>query len=170
MLGGHMETRGCPWNSEAVPLLVVRLQVQVRHLPTQYGKGKMIRRLYKEDIVFCPFQTIPSDENRHISRNDADVVGVRNGCTFTGWTGRYWIKKNVHCFEDMQVGCTKDKVNRCLARYSPRATTTNRPTNRAPNACPGPNWPKMPILGQIWSFLGTKSFFLLEKSKVLLPT
>ena len=33
------------------------------------------------------------------------------------------------------------KVNRCLARYSPRATTTNRPTNRALNkpAWPGPN-------------------------------
>ena len=64
------------------------------------------------------------------------------------------------------------KVNRCLARYSPRATTTNRPTNRAPNklAWHGPNWPKMQILGQIWSFLGKKSFFLLEKSKVLLPT
>ena len=26
-----------------------------------------------------------------------------------------------------------DKVNRCLARYSPRTTTTNQPTNRAPN-------------------------------------
>ena len=25
------------------------------------------------------------------------------------------------------------KVNRCLARYSPRATTTNQPTNRALN-------------------------------------
>ena len=25
-----------------------------------------------------------------------------------------------------------NKVNRCLARYSPRATTANRPTNRAP--------------------------------------
>ena len=25
------------------------------------------------------------------------------------------------------------KVNRCLARYSPRASTTNQPTNRAPN-------------------------------------
>ena len=25
------------------------------------------------------------------------------------------------------------KVNRCLARYSPRTTTTNQPTNRAPN-------------------------------------
>ena len=33
------------------------------------------------------------------------------------------------------------KVNRCLARYSPRATTTNQPANRAPNkpAWPGPN-------------------------------
>ena len=33
------------------------------------------------------------------------------------------------------------KVNRCLARYSPRATTTNRSTNRAQNkpAWPGPN-------------------------------
>ena len=59
-----------------------------------------------------------------------------------------------------------DKVNRCLARYSPRPTTTNWPTNRAPNmpAWPGPNWPKMPFSGQIWSFLGKKSFFLLEKS------
>ena len=27
----------------------------------------------------------------------------------------------------------KYKVNRCLARYSPRATTTSQPTNRAPN-------------------------------------
>ena len=64
------------------------------------------------------------------------------------------------------------KVNRCLARYSPRATTTNRSTNRALNkpAWPGLNWPKLPVLGQIWSFLGKKSFFLLEKSKVLLPT
>ena len=43
-----------------------------------------------------------------------------------------------------------NKVNRCLARYSPRATTIKWPTNRAPNkpAWPGPNWPKMPILGQ----------------------
>ena len=26
-----------------------------------------------------------------------------------------------------------NKVNRCLARYSPRATTTSQPINRAPN-------------------------------------
>ena len=49
------------------------------------------------------------------------------------------------------------KVNRCLARYSPRASTTNWPTNRAPNmpAWPGPNWPNMPIFftGEIKSFV-----------------
>ena len=40
-----------------------------------------------------------------------------------------------------------NKVNRCLARYSPRATTTNHPINRAPNELAmdknanfGPNW------------------------------
>ena len=44
------------------------------------------------------------------------------------------------------------KVNRCLARYSPSATTTNRPSNRAPNkpAWPGPNWPKC----QFWAKFG----------------
>ena len=59
-----------------------------------------------------------------------------------------------------------NKVNRCLARYSPRTTTTNRPTNRAPKkpAWPGPYQPKMPSLGQILSFWGKKSFFLLEES------
>ena len=44
-----------------------------------------------------------------------------------------------------------NKVNRCLARYSPRSTTTNQPTKRAPYepAWPGPKWPKMQILGKI---------------------
>ena len=46
------------------------------------------------------------------------------------------------------------KVNRCRARNSPRATTTNQPTNRAPNesARPGPKWPKLSILGKIVQF------------------
>ena len=46
----------------------------------------------------------------------------------------------------------RKKVNRRLARYSPRATTTNQPTNRAPNeperpgknAKFGPSWAKNP--------------------------
>ena len=38
------------------------------------------------------------------------------------------------------MGFRLHKVNRCLARYSLRATTTNRPTNRAPNK---PAWPKL---------------------------
>ena len=44
--------------------------------------------------------------------------------------------------DDANEDCDdNDKVNKCLARYSPRATTTNRPTNRASNkpAWPGPN-------------------------------
>ena len=50
---------------------------------------------------------------------------------------------------------TYDKVNRCLARYSPRATTTNRPTTG--------HWISLHGLAlivqkcQIWSFLGKKS-------------
>ena len=53
----------------------------------------------------------------------------------------------------------KNKVNRCLARCSPCATTTNQPTNKAPNepARPNPKWTKMQISDQIWLLLGKKS-------------
>ena len=41
----------------------------------------------------------------------------------------------------LNIGVDDNKVNRFLARYSRRATTTNPPTNRAPNepARPGPD-------------------------------
>ena len=59
----------------------------------------------------------------------------------------------------------KYKVKRCVARYSPRATTTNQLTNRAPNepARPGKNanfGPNLVVLGQkILFFTGEiKSF------------
>ena len=74
------------------------------------------------------------------------------------------LKEVVECLESLEIFIDKDahegfegpeslegfdgynsfegsdgyKVNRCLARYSPRATTTNRPTNRALNK---PAWP-----------------------------
>ena len=60
-----------------------------------------------------------------------------------------------------------DKVNRCLARYSPRATTTSQPINRAPN---GPAMVRNANFGPNWVVFGQKILFLLEKSKVLLPT
>ena len=68
-------------------------------------------------------------------------------------------KKAVDPRIDMSNSGKYHKVNRCLARYSPRATTTNRSTNRALNkpAWPSPYQPKMPILGQTWTFLGKKS-------------
>ena len=50
-----------------------------------------------------------------------------------------------------------DKVNRCLARYSPRATTTNQPTNRAPN---GPARPgKNAKFGRSWAKNDQKCIF-----------
>ena len=87
------------------------------------------------------------------------------------------------------------KVNRCLATYSPHGSTTNQPTKQlgtkwAGLYCPGTLftlvffllghetkwvknaniWPKMPILGQIWSFLGQKSIFGGEGVKLLVPS
>ena len=57
-------------------------------------------------------------------------------------------------FHDVSFDVISDyyKVDRCPARYSPRATTTNQPTNRAPNE---PT--RKHILGQKWLFLGQSS-------------
>ena len=61
----------------------------------------------------------------------------------------------------------KHKVNRCLARYSPRATTTSQPINRAPNE---PAMVRNANFGLNLVVFEQKILFLLEKSKVLLPT
>ena len=60
-----------------------------------------------------------------------------------------------------------DKVNRCLARYSPRATTTSQPINRAPNE---PAMVRNANFGLNLVVFEQKILFLLEKSKVLLLT
>ena len=59
------------------------------------------------------------------------------------------------------------KVNRCLARYSPRATTTGQPINRAQNE---PAMVRNAKFGPNLVVSGQKILFLLEKSKVLLVT
>ena len=49
------------------------------------------------------------------------------------------------------------KVNRCLARYSSRVTTTNQPTNSAPNEPARPICAQESIFwGKNWPFLGQK--------------
>ena len=60
-----------------------------------------------------------------------------------------------------------EKVNRCLARYSPRSTTTSQHINRAPN---GPAMVRNAYFGPNFVIFEQKILFLLEKSKVLLPT
>ena len=59
------------------------------------------------------------------------------------------------------------KVNRCLARYSPRATTTSQPINRAPNE---QAMVRNANFGLNLVVFEQKNLFQLEKSKVLLPT
>ena len=59
------------------------------------------------------------------------------------------------------------KGNRCLARYSPRAKTTSQPINRAPNE---PAMVRNANFGLNLVVFEQKILFLLEKSKVLLPT
>ena len=60
----------------------------------------------------------------------------------------------------------------CLASYSPRTTTTNQPINRAPMSRQGltKNEQECQFLAKFGHFWAKKSLFLLEKSKVLLPT
>ena len=67
----------------------------------------------------------------------------------------------------MPDNLSNDKVNRCLARYSLRATTTSQPINRAPNE---PAMVRNAKFGPNLVVSGQKILFLLEKSKVLLLT
>ena len=67
----------------------------------------------------------------------------------------------------MLIILNSNKVNRCLTRYSPRATTTSQPINRAPNE---PAMVRNAKFGPNLVVSGQKILFLLEKSKVLLLT
>ena len=160
----HMRLWHIQWSSPCTARALPRL-LSVRKRGENHFRGDW-GQLLARDTSKIPLQT-------HKCAN----AKVKRMC---GSILYYWVlvqhtlmpSQNHVVIAKLHFFSTNDKVNRCLARYSPGATTTNRPTNRAPNkpAWPCPNWPKMTILGQIWSFLGKKSFFLLEKSKVLLPT
>ena len=60
---------------------------------------------------------------------------------------------NLNNFDNLNNFVNLYKVNSCLASYSPRPTTSNQPTYRAPNEAP------KPICDQesIWPFLGQTS-------------
>ena len=58
------------------------------------------------------------------------------------------------------------KVNRCLARYSPRAITTSQPTNRAPNE---PALNKNANFGPTLVLFGKKILFFTGEVKSFVP-
>ena len=82
----------------------------------------------------------PFDPNPYIFRDQTPVCPILCSRKRSGW----WVLpvyivigvKVYICYSTISYY----KVNRCLAKYSPRATTTNRPTNRALNK---PAWPKL---------------------------
>ena len=61
-----------------------------------------------------------------------------------------------------------NKVNRCLARYSPRHN--HQPTQQQGTKWAGKAWQKCQFQAKFGRFWAKKSLFLLEKSKVLFPT
>ena len=75
---------------------------------------------------------------------------------------------SAHCLTKISrlIKIINHKVTRCLARYSPRATTTGQPINRAPNE---PAMVRNASFGPNLVVSGPKILFLQEKSKVLLP-
>ena len=68
---------------------------------------------------------------------------------------------------DKRILTVKQKKKIGLLQDTARATTTSQPTNRAPNE---PAMDKNANFGLNLVVLGQKIFFLLEKSKVWLPT
>ena len=93
-----------------------------------------------------------------VSRELKDLCGIlRRDCRKETADGRadglLMNRVHIHKIQYSQKNHCNYKVNRCLARYSPRATTTSQPTNRAPNE----HWPNMPVLGPKSNFLGAGS-------------
>ena len=69
------------------------------------------------------------------------------------------------------MGFRLHKVNRCLARYSPRATTTNQPTNRATNepARPGQNDQQCQFWAKFGRYQAKNPDFYWRKQKFWYP-
>ena len=122
---------------------------------------------HKNDKQFSPGPT-PGREHQHTFNATSNSISSMIWIAPTAMAR--WSMQRHRKYQVSWPTLSSNKVNRCLARYSPRATITKWPTNRAPNkrAWTGPNWPKMPILGQLWLFLGKKSFFFTGEIKNLL--
>ena len=60
--------------------------------------------------------------------SEDNYLSLSHNCLFVRSKTNFFQKQTFSCLFTNYL----HKVNRCLARYSPRATTTNQPTNRAP--------------------------------------
>ena len=60
--------------------------------------------------------------------SEDNYLSLSHNCLFVRSKTNFFQKQTFSCLFTNYL----HKVNRCLARYSPRATTTNQTTNRAP--------------------------------------
>ena len=91
------------------------------------------------------------------------IVFIRQvlGDIFNEWINTlYWGGRTMDSATQILTFASYQVQSRQVSCEIQPARHNHHPThNRALNkpAWPGPNWPKMPILGQIWSFWGKKS-------------
>ena len=127
-----------PWRQvEGSPLLAFRQRFTHSYICAIFEK-QMCTMCFK---VFLYFILSVSCVCHH-QQTSAEIPISQQACSQGIKRSR---SKKIHSSINVQSILSDDKVihkvNRCLARYSPRTTTTNRPTNRALNkpAWPGPN-------------------------------
>ena len=126
---------------------------------------------YLLNILRVKTVAILSSLSQHIKSSNSYPIRHNRG----NWSWSWWRSCGSSTYSDhtgeLMAAIDNCKVNRCLARYSPHATTINRPTTGHRISLHGLAqidqkclfWAKF---GRFWA----KNPFLLEKSKVLLPT
>ena len=126
------------------------------------SKRRLQTKLESHSFVynFQMFKLLSENEIRQVHYNVC--LWDQRSCIIVIWNNNLTQLVTTWNQEHIKKKLITNKVNRCLARYSPRATTTNQISLHG--------LAQIDQKCQIWSFLGKKSFFLLEKSKVLLPT
>ena len=165
-IAGHLLQKLATRIFQAAPCLVALLKTN--------------RWKLESELLIWPVSLLPQTVSRVTGKNDLLLLHII--CTQDDelWTSlekaSVWDESNSYFVLNIPWCQIMEyyqlwKVNRCLARYSPRHN--DQPTHRQGTNWAGKAWPKMnrnANFGPNWVVFGQKILFLLEKSKVLLPT
>ena len=113
--------------------------------------------LNKPSGTFCPFTIWLSSIVMQLCQG-VQIMTMEPKTIFNLLIKRHCSTSNIHLRLDQHntsAWCELEKVNRCLARYSPRATTTNQQGTKW--ASKAYMYPRKHIWGQKWPFLDQTS-------------